>query len=91
MSRRARIRDGVFNLDGVWTILRLICLVELVPSFLFVGEGYGRWPLDILRWWAVFLLLISATCIRRSGVIFYELCSAVTHSNCVIVCYMVET
>ena len=91
MSRHARIRDGVFNFNGVWTNLRLIRLVELVPCFLFVGEGYGRWPLDIRRWWAVFLLLISATCILRSGVIFCALYSAVTHSNHVIVRYVVET
>ena len=91
MPRRARIRDGVFNCDGAWTSLRLICLVGLMPCFRLVGEGYGRWPLDVLRWWAVFLLLIFVTCILRSGVIFFALFSAVTHSNCVIVCYVVET
>ena len=91
MSHRARIRDGVFNFDGARTSLRLICLVGLMPCFLFVGEGYGSWPLDILRWWAVFLLIISVTCILRFGVIFFALFLAVTHSNCVVVRYVVET
>ena len=90
MSCRARIGDGVFNCDCARTSLRLICLVGLMPCFRLVGEGYGRWPLDVLRWWAVFLLLIFVTCILRSGVIFFSLFFTVTNSNCVIVRYVVE-